>query len=269
MGPQRRDDPVGTSNRDTTVITSNFKPLLLHTCSYSVTLVAVLHLSVLRSAALSGFGQALRKRFELVGLMVVIGILLIRLVRTGFIFYQTTQSSPVPALSTNSTTLQVGVDEHIPYFACRDLLEFNLIITLMPALFLRFILDVWSLFNLYRCRVKYVEQAGKEAFNIIIISLLIEFVLSMLAIIVGMQEALVTPGDRLAFMDWLLFSWCLASWVEQRPLYMLIFGMKITTSSHSENGSTHGAGTAKSANTNRDIESGHAHSIKSGKVGKA
>jgi hypothetical protein len=32
-------------------------------------------------------------------------------------------------------------------------------------------------------------------------------------------------------MDWLLFSWCLSSWIDQRPLLQQIFGAKMTTTS--------------------------------------
>ncbi|KAJ3118676.1 hypothetical protein HDU96_010006 [Phlyctochytrium bullatum] len=104
------------------------------------------------------------------------------------------------------------------------------IATLLPTLFMRLILDARSLFCLYQYRVKYVERAGKEAFAVILSALLFEFVLSVLATLVGVQEALSSgPGDRLAFMDWILFSWCLASWVEQRPLLMQIFGSSISS----------------------------------------
>ncbi|KAI8836865.1 hypothetical protein BC829DRAFT_436582 [Chytridium lagenaria] len=179
------------------------------TILYSATLVSILHLSFMRSAALSGLGQISRKRFEIAGLTFVIVVFLTRLIRSGFIFMNTAQSSPNPALTNTATLLQMS--------------------TLLPTLFVRLGLDVWSLFSLHRSRVKYVEQAGKEAFNIISTSLGIEFALSILATIVACQEAVNVTPDRLAFMDWLLFSWCLASWVEQRPLFMLIFGSRLTT----------------------------------------
>ncbi|KAJ3207020.1 hypothetical protein HDU67_007808 [Dinochytrium kinnereticum] len=204
------------------------------TILYSITLVAVLHLSFLRSAALSGLGQVSKNRFATLGLIIVGLVLVIRLVRTGFIFYQTSLSTPNASLSSTSTMFQI--------------------ITLLPTLFIRLLLDIWSLYNLYRSRVKYVEQAGREAFNIITSSLVIEFLFSCLATMVACQEALNSSGDRFAFMDWLLFSWCLASWVEQRPLYMLIFGSKLTTHSQSEETNTTN-GTASSYKM-KDMEGG-------------
>ncbi|KAJ3108284.1 hypothetical protein HDU96_007566 [Phlyctochytrium bullatum] len=184
------------------------------TILYSLTLCSVLHLSFIRSSALSGLASITRKRFEMGGYIFVGVVFVLRLVRTGIIFYQTSLSTANPGLSNNATTLQFA--------------------SLLPTLGSRIILDSWSMYNLYKSRVKYVEQAGKEAFTIIQNSLIIEFILSVIATVVACQEAINTTGDRLAFMDWLLFSWCLASWVEQRPLYMLIFGSRLTTQSRSQ-----------------------------------
>ncbi|KAJ3098774.1 hypothetical protein HDU97_003736 [Phlyctochytrium planicorne] len=205
------------------------------TVLYSTTLCAVLHLSFIRCAALAGFSQINKKRFEYLGLFAVAVVFVMRVVRTGYIFSQTAQSTPNPSLSQTSTLLQT--------------------LTLLPTLFLRLLLDTWSLVNLYRSRVKYVEQAGKEAFNIITSSLCIEFVFSVFASIVACQEAANFTGDKLAFMDWLLFSWCLASWVEQRPLYMAIFGAKLTTGSQSEVNTNHTELSSMSKG-GRDVEYG-------------
>jgi hypothetical protein len=91
-------------------------------------------------------------------------------------------------------------------------------------------LDIFSLYKLYESRVKYVETAGKGAFLTIVVSTIVEQLLAILAILVGFQEALSYTGNKLSFMDWLLFSWCLASWIDQRPLLQQIFGSKLSTS---------------------------------------
>ncbi|KAJ3098773.1 hypothetical protein HDU97_003735 [Phlyctochytrium planicorne] len=205
------------------------------TILYSATLSAVLYISVIRCSALSGLNGLYRQIFDWSGFGMVIGVFLVRLIRTGFIFYQTSQSNTNATLSSSSTTMQI--------------------VTLMPTLFMRFLLDTWSLYQLYMSRVKFIKQAGSnEAFWIITVSLIIEFGLSILAIIVGMQEALNWTGDKLSFMDWLLFSWCLASWVEQRPLYMQIFGQQMThtnsdgTQSGMGNSTHNGGGSLRSKN---------------------
>ncbi|KAI8831717.1 hypothetical protein BC829DRAFT_449245 [Chytridium lagenaria] len=211
------------------VITGFVWATSMSTILYSATLVSILHLSIMRAAALSGLSQVPRKRFEVGGLIFVIIIFIVRLVRSGFIFQNTAQATPTPALTNNATYLQMA--------------------TLLPTLFIRLVLDVWSFWNLHWSRVKYVEQAGREAFNIITSSLAIEFGLSILATIVACQEAVNTNPDRLAFMDWLLFSWCLASWVEQRPLFMLIFGARLTTQTGSLETSSKSRGDAEVAVT--------------------
>ncbi|KAJ3096039.1 hypothetical protein HDU97_006296 [Phlyctochytrium planicorne] len=178
----------------------------------SIVLCAVLHLSFVRCSALAGFPNQWKLIFDRIGIGMVACVFAVRVVRVGFIFYTTSQTDPATNayLSGNSTMMQIT--------------------TLMPSLFTRVILDTWSLINLYRCRIKFIKQAGSHpaAFWIITWSLMVEFVFSILAIIVGMQEALTYTGDKLSFMDWLLYSWCLGSWVEQRPLYAQIFGAQMT-----------------------------------------
>ncbi|KAI8803295.1 hypothetical protein BJ742DRAFT_501254 [Cladochytrium replicatum] len=100
-------------------------------------------------------------------------------------------------------------------------------LTLLPILVGRTILDFISTWQLWKFRVKYMDS-GRDAFYTIAISLVVETVLSHIAIVVSAEEALVSffrisIPNMLAVTDWLLISWCLASWIEQRPLYRQIF----------------------------------------------
>ncbi|KAJ3322429.1 hypothetical protein HDU76_013889 [Blyttiomyces sp. JEL0837] len=64
-------------------------------------------------------------------------------------------------------------------------------------------------------------------------------IFSILAILVAWQEAVNYVGNKLSFMDWALFSWCLGSWIEQRRLYQNIFKERNSSrhSSDTESGS--------------------------------
>ncbi|KAJ3207019.1 hypothetical protein HDU67_007807 [Dinochytrium kinnereticum] len=117
------------------------------TVLYSMTLCAVLYCSFIRASALSGMGASMRRRFEVTGWLVVGLMFAARLVRTGLIFRDVAMNAPEIFLQPSITAIQI--------------------LTLVPTLCIRVLLDSWTLCNLYRSRVKYVEQTGREAFAII------------------------------------------------------------------------------------------------------
>ncbi|KAJ3284919.1 hypothetical protein HDU76_008206 [Blyttiomyces sp. JEL0837] len=193
------------------------------TIFYSVTLCAILHMSVLRVLALSGL-KTWRKTAEIVGIGLVVLVFVVRGVRTVFIFIQSTANANA-ALAQNATNLQIA--------------------TLLPSLGIRIIFDIFSMYKLWHHRAKYAEAAGQEAFKTIVLSLGVETLLSIIAIVVAFQEAQNYTGDKLAFMDWLLFSWCLASWIEQRPLYGQIFGSPLFSTKSGSHGTSQSGGSER------------------------
>ncbi|KAJ3125864.1 hypothetical protein HK101_005845 [Irineochytrium annulatum] len=182
------------------------------TILYSLTLASIVYMSVLRVIALSNI-STYRRTLELTGAGVVLLFFLIRGVRTVLIFMQSASNNGATnaSLSQTSTNLQIA--------------------TLIPLLSLRIVIDCVSIYRLWESRVRFVDQGGKEAFRVICYSLAVETLLSILATVVAVQEAMNYTGAKLSFMDWMLFSWCLASWIEQRPLFMQIFGARMTTTS--------------------------------------
>ncbi|KAJ3415182.1 Arginase, catabolizes arginine to ornithine and urea [Chytridiales sp. JEL 0842] len=185
------------AKRTTGVIDNYFLALNTATLFYSAVLCGILYMSILRVLAFFGgcpsegksasLGISInKKQLEIAGTALVVVIFLVRAVSTGFIFAaNSVDKTSVAALNANSTAMQIA--------------------TLVPTLLIRVILDIISLYKLYESRVKYIETAGKQAFNAVIVSTCVEQVWAILAVIVGFQEALQFQGNKLSFMDWYLW----------------------------------------------------------------
>ncbi|KAI8847328.1 hypothetical protein BC829DRAFT_444655 [Chytridium lagenaria] len=96
--------------------------------------------------------------------------------------------------------------------------------TILPSFILRLVLDGISIHKLHKFRRRYIEAGGKEAFRVIVSSLIVESIFTLFALIIGIQEAMNYTGPKFSFVDWFLISWCLGSWVDQKALYLQIFG---------------------------------------------
>ncbi|KAJ3322428.1 hypothetical protein HDU76_013888 [Blyttiomyces sp. JEL0837] len=164
------------------------------TIFYNTTLCAIVYISVVRVIALFGLITWKKRAAEIVGYVFIGAIFIIRGVST---------SNATPALQQTATNLQIA--------------------TLLPALCVRMTLDALSMYKLWDQAAKYCETGGLESFKNIVISLILEMIFSILAILVAWQEAVNYTGNKLSFMDWALFSWCIGSWIEQRRLYQNIF----------------------------------------------
>ncbi|KAJ1540185.1 hypothetical protein HK405_011746, partial [Cladochytrium tenue] len=99
--------------------------------------------------------------------------------------------------------------------------------TMLPVLLLRFAVDFASLFVLYGAKGRRLDASGLEAFKVMLFMLIAELLISVVAIVGSFQEALQSSSFEVIFADWVLISWCLGSWVEQRPLLRAIFGFGV------------------------------------------
>ncbi|KAJ1549190.1 hypothetical protein HK405_008239 [Cladochytrium tenue] len=179
------------------------------TLCYSFALCATTYVAILRVVALASpfYSDTWRFRMERYGLIYVVVIGLARVVRTGFVYYNTYGGVAIPALSAITNRMQ-----SVTIFLC-----------FLPAVFM----DASSIYLLYQSRAKYVGAAGKEAFRMILHSMIIEVMFLILAIVQSFQEALNTSSasiNEFADADWLFISWVISSWVEQRKLFQSIFG---------------------------------------------
>ncbi|KAJ1549270.1 hypothetical protein HK405_006719 [Cladochytrium tenue] len=179
------------------------------TLCYSFALCATTYVAILRIVALASpfYSDTWRFRMERYGLIYVIVVGLARVVRTGFVYYNTYGGVAIPALSAITNRMQ-----SVTIFLC-----------FLPAVFM----DASSIYLLYQSRAKYVGAAGKEAFRMILHSMIIEVMFLILAIVQSFQEALNTSSasiNEFADADWLFISWVISSWVEQRKLFQSIFG---------------------------------------------
>ncbi|KAJ3211290.1 hypothetical protein HDU67_004632 [Dinochytrium kinnereticum] len=169
------------------------------TLLYSITFVAMINLSISRTLAFMTFDQKKKKMLEICGNIFLGFVLLVRCLRTGFLYARTSlyysgETEDDGSKNLNPTLVRLG------YVTAAIQIG-----TILPCFLLRLGLDATSIHKLYMCRKKYIEAGGKEAFRII--------------------EALNYSGSmKFSFVDWVLISWCLGSWVDQKALYLQIFG---------------------------------------------
>ncbi|KAI8806222.1 hypothetical protein BJ742DRAFT_870748 [Cladochytrium replicatum] len=198
------------SKKSSGVIPNYGYVLNLSTLLYSACLCGIAYMSVVRILALSiSRHTSVLRRIAYIVIGVMFGV---RVIRSCLAFAVTVQTS---SGNTESATHLGGIVAVLQF------------LTLLPILVGRTILDVLSTYQLWKARVKYMDY-GRDAFYTIVLSLIFETLLSMVALIVAAEEALiqyfgVSIPNTLAVADWLLISWCMASWIEQRPLYRQIF----------------------------------------------
>jgi hypothetical protein len=188
------------------------------TVLYSLTLCATLYISMKRVCCFYQTGL-IHKMISKITIVVPLVLFVVRIVRTVLVFIQSTSSTIFPAIA----ILQL--------------------ITLFPVLILRAIFDITSLFGLVyitnRSNSFYQiddKATTKGAVHTMMISLSYELGLSLFSLFVAIVEAFNYEYDMVAFIDWLLISWCIASSIDQRDLYRTIFS----------NATTHWSGTIKS-----------------------
>ncbi|KAJ3191779.1 hypothetical protein HK101_007416 [Irineochytrium annulatum] len=218
------------------------------TLCYSFVLCGILHMSFVRFNALLNVKSA-KRMVEITGYTLCAVVFAVRFARTVLIFVVSSQTGAVAnaGLSQNATNLQIA--------------------TLLPVLFIRLGMDVYSIYKLQAARAKYMESCGMEAFRTIVGSLVVECLFSVLAILVGFQEQLNYTGSKLSFCDWWLMSWCLSSWIEQKPLYQLIFRGQHTSMGSSNDQSMSRRTTISKMSTNNNT-AGANTAIKHSEMGK-
>jgi hypothetical protein len=190
--------------------------LKFSTILYNISICSILYLSMTRAAGLfqTGIIKTLAEDYSKIFAIAIFAIRTIRTIlvfidfdtlRTilGFIDFDTLNGTVVPLLH---------------------------LLTLIVVLVVRAVFDVSSLYAIYKISVQTQgffqassDYATKRAVKTLILNLVVELMLSALAIFVSMMEAIQFKGDMIAFADWYLISWSIASAVEQRQLYRIIF----------------------------------------------
>ncbi|KAI8899970.1 hypothetical protein BC833DRAFT_563654 [Globomyces pollinis-pini] len=178
------------------------------TIFYSIALCMVFYTSVDRFLAINNQIYGYKYiRLSSYGLLVV--LLGSRLIRTILIFIQNSGSSLFPA----SNYIQLA--------------------TILVIFFLKLCFDAGSLGTLRRVLIRKTKGKFKttqiRALMQLRMTLVIELLLTIISWVVATLEAYTYTGDNLAFMDWLLISWCIAAYIDQKPLLQRLFDIDYTT----------------------------------------
>ncbi|KAJ3112143.1 hypothetical protein HDU96_004911 [Phlyctochytrium bullatum] len=189
----------------------------LTTICYSATFVAVVHVSVERTLAFAVGMSAGRKRgWRWAAGVWLGGVFAVRLARTGIFFARTAAFGGSVAgddkeWDVNPAMVRLG------YVAAAIQA-----LTVIPSFLLRLTLDAISIRKLFETRYRCIEATGMEAFRMIVASLVVEAVLTVITLLVAIQEAMNYKGPKFAYVDWILISWSIASWIDQKQLYRQI-----------------------------------------------
>ncbi|KAI8904283.1 hypothetical protein EDD86DRAFT_278059 [Gorgonomyces haynaldii] len=187
---------------------TNFSTLL-----YTIALVGTLYISAQRVIALYPSTQYCKWVQRL--LWPVLALFLItRIIRTVFVFLN------------NSAT--------------NSLANWLQLATLLPILIIRSYFDISSFYALVQIRMANYDflkirstDKAQQAMMQLGINVLIEFTLSIIALVIALMEALAFTGDNLAIMDWMLIAWSIASAFESKALYSAIFEERRTSAAKS------------------------------------
>ncbi|KAI8894503.1 hypothetical protein BC833DRAFT_604647 [Globomyces pollinis-pini] len=163
-------------------------------------LVGMVYVSLKRFDAIC-FGNPWILKF---GQPLLVLVFVIRKVRTVFIFMN-------------------GPDAAIPVIIT--------VITMVPLLILRALMDSVSLYKIWDMRGKSTTDRHKQkAFQKIIYSLTFENVLTLCVIVFTLMDFLKSTADKPFVFEFLLASWSISAMTEQRKLYQTIFGIDVESS---------------------------------------
>ncbi|KAI8899971.1 hypothetical protein BC833DRAFT_583537 [Globomyces pollinis-pini] len=181
------------------------------TIFYSIALCMVFYTSVDRFLAINNQIYGYKYiRFGSYGLLVV--LLGSRLIRTVLIYIQNSGSSLFPA----SNYIQLA--------------------TILVIFFLKLCFDAASFGTLKRVLTQKtkggignLKVTQVRALMQLRMTLVVELSLTIISWVVATLEAYSYTGDNLAFMDWLLISWCIAAYIDQKPLLQRLFDVNYTS----------------------------------------
>jgi hypothetical protein len=176
------------------------------TILYNISICSILYLSMTRAACFFQTGT-IKTVAENCAKAFTIGLLVIRNIRTAMIF-----------TNYDSTSGRIAI---VPIIQ---------LATLFVILILRAVFDISSLYAIFKINKQAEgffqtknDYSTKRAVQTLILNLIVELMFSALAIFVAVLEAIPYTGTMIAFADWYLISWSIASAVEQRQLYRIIF----------------------------------------------
>lgn len=180
------------------------KFLAVSTILYTITIVSTLYISIVRVIALNCNGlKTMTRSVKLIMFPLLLILTFIRCVRTALLITQGSNinSSPSPIIS----ELQLA--------------------SIVPILLLRVLFDSLSLLSLFNISKNFVKSNDRARTSImtISISLVFEVCVSIISIVVAVLETIKYQGDCIAFQDWWLIAWSIASSIEQRSHYISIF----------------------------------------------
>ncbi|KAI9330316.1 hypothetical protein BDR26DRAFT_871610 [Obelidium mucronatum] len=185
------------TKKTTGAIPQFYYAIVLSTIFYTCTLCSILYSSFRRFIALTEV-KSTKETFEKTAFAIVGIIFTARMIRTGFIFANNGNTQfPV------STILQLA--------------------TLFPFLVIRIGADTYSLVKLVRGRIMFTMNSNAHVVEKALILIGVEIALGVLAFVVAVEEALSYQGEKPAYLDWLLISWCMVGWVDQQGILRKIF----------------------------------------------